>query len=265
MINYQDNYVLYDENEYYEIFLYSTIGNRSEQQDRVGYEFKDIGGLVVLCDGMGGHEGGSLASNIAVEEFLRAYQAYTGDDNPQQFLLQMIDSLDKKIASLRKPDHTKMRAGSTLSAILLEKNNLHWISVGDSRIYIYRKDEFVQVTQDHNYKMLLDEKKQQGKISEAEHKSEMSKGNVLVSFLGVNGLPYVEHNSAPLELLSGDIIVLITDGIYKLLSDDEVREKLKEGQTLEDILKNIHSLTKQKAIANNVKQDNISIALIKIK
>jgi protein phosphatase len=75
----------------------------------------------------------------------------------------------------------------------------------------------------------------------------------------------VEHNSAPLELLSGDIIVLITDGIYKLLSDDEVREKLKEGQTLEDILKNIHSLTKQKAIANNVKQDNISIALIKIK
>lgn len=265
MINYQDNYVLYDENEYYEISLYSTIGNRSEQQDRVGYEFKEIGGLVVLCDGMGGHEGGSLASNIAVEEFLRAYQAYTGDDNPQQFLLQMIDSLDKKIASLTKPDHTKMRAGSTLSAILLEKNNLHWVSVGDSRIYIYRKDEFVQVTKDHNYMMLLDERKKQGKISDAEYQLEIGKGNVLISFLGANGLPYVEHNSAPLELLSGDIVVLITDGIYKLLSDDEVHEKLKEGQTLENILKNIHRLTKYKAVENNVKQDNISIALIKIK
>ena len=65
--------------------------------------------------------------------------------------------------------------------------------------------------------------------------------------------------------MSGDIVVLITDGIYKLLSDEEVHKKIKEGQTLEDILKNIHRLTKQKAIANNVKQDNISIALIKIK
>lgn len=265
MINYQDNYVLYDENEYYDIFLYSTIGNRSEQQDRVGYEVKDTGGLIVLCDGMGGHEGGSLASNIAVEEFLQAYQMYTGDDNPQQFLLQMVDLLDKKITTLKKPDCTKMRAGSTLSAILLEKNNLHWVSVGDSRIYIYRNDEFVQVTKDHNYMMLLDERKKQGQISETEYQLEIGKGNVLISFLGVNGLPYVEHNSAPLGLLSGDIVVLITDGIYKLLSDDEVHEQLQKGQTLEDILKNIHRLTKQKAIANNVKQDNISIALIKIK
>lgn len=264
MINYQDNYVLYETNEYLEISLYSTIGHRSEQQDRVGYELKDNGGLIVLCDGMGGHEGGSLASNIAVEDFIQAYQGYTGDENPQQFLLQMVDLLDRKISSLKKPDCTKMRAGSTLSAILLEQNKLSWVSVGDSRIYISRKDEFVQVTRDHHYKMLLDEKKEQGLISETEYNSEISKGNVLISFLGVNGLPYVEYNSAPLEVLSGDIIVLISDGIYKLLSDEEIQEQLKIGFSLENILKNIHMLTKQKSMANNIKQDNISIALIKI-
>ena len=95
MLNTSDNYTLYDENNVFELALLSVIGDRKEQQDRIGYSLKDTEGIAVICDGMGGHQGGQLASTLAVKNFVDAYDSSSMSDTPQRFLLGVVDSLEE--------------------------------------------------------------------------------------------------------------------------------------------------------------------------
>ena len=158
-----------------------------------------------------------------------------------------------------------MQAGSTLSAIMIQHQKLHWVSVGDSRIYVCRNNEFVCTTRDHTYKMLLDKKLSDGSITNETYAQEIKKGNVLVSFLGINGIPYIESNSTPLALLQNDIIIIMSDGVYKLLSDDEIFEELQKNNNIEKMLENLYLATQRKAVSKQKSKDNISIAIIKMK
>lgn len=265
MLNFSDNYISYDENDVFELAALSAIGDRKEQQDRIGYSLKDTEGVAVICDGMGGHQGGQLASTLAVENFIEAYHTSNVSEDPQKFLLSVVNSLDRIIAQLKNSDGSKMLAGSTLSAIMIQQQKLYWVSVGDSRIYVCRNNEFVCTTKDHTYKMLLDKKLSAGSISNEMYTQEIKRGNVLVSFLGINGLPYVESNSAPLSLLKHDIILIMSDGIYKLLTDDEIFDVLRKNDSVEKILETLYLAIHNKAMEKRKSKDNISIAIIKIK
>jgi protein phosphatase len=265
MLNLNDNYTSYDENNIFELAVLSTIGDRKEQQDRVGYSIKDSEGIVVICDGMGGHQGGRLASTLAVKTFIEAYQSLNNNEDPQNFLFSVVWDLDKRVAQLKDSTGLKMQAGTTLSSVMIQQKKLYWVSVGDSRIYVFRNNEFVCITKDHTYKMLLDQKLSEGNISNEIYAQESKRGNVLVSFLGVDGLPYVERNSTPLSLLKNDIILIISDGIYKLLSDTEISNILKENTTVGNTIEALHFAAKEKSIEKRKSKDNISIAVIKIK
>lgn len=265
MLSLNDNYTSYDENSIFKLGVLSVIGDRKEQQDRVGYSLKDSEGIVVICDGMGGHQGGQLASTLAVESFIDAYNDLKVNEEPRDFLLGVADYLDKSVAQLKNFDGSKMKAGSTLSAVMIQQQKLYWVSVGDSRIYVCRNNEFVCTTKDHTYKMLLDKKLSTGSISNEVYAQEIKKGNVLVSFLGINGLPYVESNSTALPLFKNDIILIVSDGIYKLLTDDEIFDVLKKSDTVEKILETLYVATRAKSVEMQKSKDNISVAVIKLK
>lgn len=265
MLNFSDNYTSHDENDVFELAVLSVIGDRKEQQDRIGYSLKDSEGIAIICDGMGGHQGGQLASTLAVENFVEAYHSSNVNEDPQKFLLSVVGSLDKIIAQLKNSDGSKMQAGSTLSAVMIQQQKLYWVSVGDSRVYVCRNNEFVCTTKDHTYKMLLDAKRSAGIISNETYAREIKRGNVLVSFLGIDGLPYVDSNSAPLSLLTDDIILIMSDGIYKILTDDEIFAVLRKSNNIEKVLKNLYLVIQSKAVEKQKRKDNISIAIIKIK
>lgn len=264
MINYQDNYILFESNDYFELAISSVIGNRDEQQDRSGYVISSNEGFVVICDGMGGHAGGKIASNLAVESLLEKYNLQVPIQNIQEFLLTSADFLDRKIVELSNDNGKKMEAGTTMSAVLVREKSMSWVSVGDSRIYIHRKNELVQVTKDHTYKLVLDEKKTNGTISEEYYQKELSHANALVSFLGVDGLPFIENNSTPLCLFSGDVIVIMSDGLYKLLTDNEIQNILQDDGTLNEMLESFENLAQKKSVLKHIKRDNMTVALIRI-
>lgn len=265
MQNYKENYTGHDENALFEVALLSVLGDREEQQDGFGYELKLDEGLVVLCDGMGGHEGGRIASALAVDSMLKAYdEEYPCQKFPQR-MTDEAERIDKRVASLSHEDGSPMMAGTTIAAVYIRGSKLHWISVGDSRVYLFRDEELVQATQDHVYRYVLEQKLDTGEITEDEYLREIKQSDALYSFLGVNGLPAIDRNETPFDLQSNDRILITTDGLYKLLSDEEIERILGNFNNASDALMALELKAQKNEKKKAKKRDNMTVALLKLK
>ena len=263
MQSHKTDYTLYDENSIIEVAVLSVLGDREEQQDNAGFQLKIDEGLIVVCDGMGGHDGGQTASTLATEWFLNSYlQEYPCDD-PRSWLVDAANDADRRIAELHTSSGKLMKAGSTVVAVYIKADKLFWLSVGDSRIYILRKGELVRATADHNYSVLLNHQLGSGEIDDATYHERISKGEALVSFLGVNGIPYIDSNDVPFGLQSGDRILLTTDGLYKLIPDDGIKNVLVNFENIEDALAALEMKAKKQG--KSLIRDNMTVSLIKVK
>jgi len=260
----KDNFLIKKENRVFRLSFLASIGDRADQQDSSGYELSEDGGTVVICDGMGGHNGGKLASSFGVELFLERVSAI-GEDYISYDLREIVQDIDEEIASLTDKDGNPLRGGSTLAAVYIKERNLYWISVGDSRIYILRKDEFIQVTEDHTYELALKENVKAGAITEQFYQEELDKSDALISFLGAGELPIISSNNDAFKLQLDDRIVLMSDGLYKNMSDDEIKSIIVNSDNPVETLTSLDLNSSRNAHKQNVRRDNLTVALIKIK
>lgn len=265
MQNHKDNFIGSDENSLFRLSVFSVLGDREEQQDSVGFELKADEGMVVVCDGMGGHECGKLASTLAVDLMLRTCDADYPCKDVHAMLIDAVVRADARIASMTHKDGTRMTAGSTLVAVHIRGKELYWVSVGDSRIYLYRNGELVQATEDHIYRNLLDEKYREGEIEQEIYDTELERGEALISFLGVDGLPKIDSNDTPLLLQKEDLVLLMTDGLYKLVPDEEIGRILENFVNIDDALKALEMKVQKAAEKQKISRDNMTLALLKLK
>ena len=265
MQNFKDNSIIVDENRTFQLAIYSVIGDREEQQDSFGYEINSDDGLIIVCDGMGGHEGGKKASNLAVSEILSSYSDNYPCSDIRHLILNSMKTADEKISNLTHQDGSQMNSGTTAVLIAIQDRQLHWFSAGDSRAYLFRNDEFVRLTSDHIYKALLDEKLVLGEISAEEYESELPQGEALISFLGVGDLSVINSNETAFGLESEDKILLMSDGLYKIVSDEEIKRVIDNFTNLEEAVKALDMKANQLSQKRNINRDNMTIALIKIK
>jgi len=243
----------------YEIAMKSVIGTREEQQDSAFYKVDGQGVIAIVCDGMGGLSGGAIASTATVEMLKKLYENKDIDESLPEFLLKSVDILDEHIFHLKNGDGKKLDAGTTLVAAVIEKGNLHWLSVGDSRLYILRGSEFVQVTRDHNYFAKLEQMIKEKEISPMQYRTEAIKGEALTSFIGVGGIELMDINNSPFQLLHGDIILLSSDGLYKALINEEIVRHLQ----LPNIEESVSTLISKASEASKKFQDNTTCIVIK--
>ena len=131
-----------------------VIGTRNEQQDRIAVKEKNKQLLAVVCDGMGGLSGGQIASKYVVEQLIEDFEK-DENTNPTDFLLNEAIQLDKEINELKDENGKYIGAGTTLVAVIIKDHKLYYVSVGDSRIYLIRKEEIAQITEDQNYRLTL--------------------------------------------------------------------------------------------------------------
>ena len=260
MIDLRDDYFHQAENDYVQLAICSVLGNRKEQQDRAGFELAGENAVIAVCDGMGGHSGGKQASITAVEQLLQRWKNQNGKDEPRTFLVKTVLELDKIVASMTSSDGVAMRSGTTLSAVVLKKNQLHWVSVGDSRIYISRPPEFVRITKDHTYYAL----QQAGQLPQNLPQVKNPE-SVLVSFVGVGDVSRIERNRTPMELQSGDCILLISDGVYKLLKDNEINNIIGKCTDVAGVTQSLIAFAQGRAKNECIPADNITVAVVKIK
>lgn len=265
MQNFDDNYSFFDENRTAELALFSVIGGREEQQDCSGYKITGDKLMAVICDGMGGHTDGKKASNTAVGEFLRQYTLSENDNDPWSFFENAIVSANSLICSFTDKDGNRQCSGTTAVCVLITNGILRWASVGDSRLYIQRNGELVQATTDHNYAVSLSEKLKNGEIDRQTYDREMLRGDGLTSFLGVGREMQADINIKGIPLHSGDRILLTTDGLYKLVSDEEINRILINFSNVGEAVQALEIKAEHRAFKKRTVRDNMTIALINIK
>lgn len=260
----KDEFVISDENENVVMTLLSTIGNRADQQDSAAYLIDNTSLLVTICDGMGGHEGGKKASRLAVSR-LTEKPVTDADAEVNGDLLDRVTRIDQEIAGMCDESGNPLKGGTTVVAVSIRDNRLHWVSVGDSRMYLQRGEDLVQVTYDHVYAVALEENREVGLIDEHFYESESENKEALISFLGRNGLPLIDSNNSPFLLKSGDKILLMSDGLYKYVEKSEMNSVISNFAKPTEALKALNMKAERWAQKNQIRRDNMTVALISIK
>ena len=182
------------------------------------------------------------------------------ENNFYHFFCNEMIEIDDMVAGLTDERGELLSAGTTLVGVAIKNGFLQWISVGDSKIYVIRRDDMVCVTKEHNYLMLLNKQLEEGTIDEEEYAREVKRGAALISYLGMGNVNLMDANPNPLPLEDGDIVVLCSDGLYKALSDAEIYEII--SKNADDLEAAVQELQMQAQISAVRVQDNTSIVVL---
>ena len=203
------------------------IGRRDYQQDSFGQTavLRNTGILAVLADGMGGLSGGERVSQKIVMEALTFGSTLRANQVPTA-LPGMVAGINRAVNQMLGPKGL-YTSGSTVVSALITGNALRWISVGDSRVYLYRDGQLSQLSRDHDLLQDWMPDILEGKRSMAEALRDPN-GRKLTSFIGMGELRHVDYNRTPIPLLPGDRVLLMSDGVYGTVSDAEMAAILRD-------------------------------------
>lgn len=189
------------------------------------------GPLLVVCDGMGGVEGGEIASELAAQVMWREMKSTPATRDPEVFARLMrraarVANHDVHALSRREPGLRGM--GTTLSAAGVVNDRLVIATVGDSRAYVMRSGALVQVTRDQTLQSAL--------IAAGHSEGEAATaGGAILQALGVG--PDVEPSLSIIELRKGDRVLLCSDGLHGLVGDPALALLLAEPHTVAESVK----------------------------
>jgi len=238
------------------------IGARGSQQDAFGFSDKDDlafvahgGVLAVVADGMGGMANGGEASHLAVRVFLHAYMAKQADETVHTAMLRALDEANQAVITLSHQVGEE-NVGTTLVAAVIHGDALHWVSVGDSRLYLWRNGQLTQLSEDHIYANDLDRDAASGNISREDAENHPERHS-LTSYLGLTPLDVMDHNLKSFPLLPRDRLLLCSDGLYAALEEIEIAPicDREVQQTAEELVALV--LAKDRP-----GQDNLTVAIL---
>lgn len=238
----------------------SILGTRKNQEDAVYAYTKEKNAIAIVCDGMGGLNGGETASNTAVKSLAEAYFLEKQIRNIPEFLERQALKADEEVFLLEDETGEALQAGTTIASVIIQEGKLHWLSVGDSRIYIIRGDEIMAVNQEHNYRMKLDALLEGGSITEEEYKREEHRAEALISYIGMGNMSLMDINRQPFILEDEDIVLLSSDGLYRSLSDEDILGIVLEAK--EDTQSMAEQLTRMAMGDKQSGQDNTSVVAL---
>ena len=236
----------------------SECGTRAVQQDSIGWSrvemYEKRGFLAVLSDGMGGMKNGEVYSKIAVTEMLKHFKR---EDLSQDIMLRLLECYAgaRKAARVRCPIPEEPEGGATVVAVCIQEGKCAFLSVGDSRLYLWRGGALLQLNRELTLGVLLDENAAMGYIPKEYAQSGLR--DAIENNICEPDLKRCDMPSRPFALAEGDILLLMSDGVPHTLTDKEIAQALTdlEGSAAEAIGK---AVKKKK----NPKQDNYTIVEI---
>jgi protein phosphatase len=222
-------------------------GQREEQEDYLAFE--QFGGrlLLVLADGAGGQAAGEHASRNAVLGFLECFARSQDDTVPTLFAA--LHEGNRRVAAFMDGHAAPLEAmATTLLAVAIEERTLHWISVGDSPLLLFREGRLMRLNADHSMAG-------QDGASEGER-------DVLRSALDGKSIAMIDWRRQVYELQAGDILLAASDGLWTLsLAEIAAHLAVLGPDTAAVIANELLRLVKAKAKVN---QDNVTIGVMKV-
>lgn len=183
-------------------------------------KFECQNGLVaVVCDGMGGHVGGAVASHTAVEA-IRAFLEANYFENPNEAIVAAVNAGNQAILQRTQQQPELSGMGATCVILIVRDGYVYYGSVGDSRIYLVRQHVIKQLTKDQSFvQMLVD----RGEITpeQAEHHP---RKNEITNALGLPQMMPAVVRSEPVEPEAGDCFILCSDGLSGMVPDEKILE-----------------------------------------
>lgn len=205
------------------------IGDREDQQDSFAVvnasnpeRLRKEGLLAVVADGMGGLCNGKQASQSAVDRMLACLGQLDGAVRVPEWLYRVVFDASEQVYR-----QFAGQSGTTLVAVHVKEGLLHWLSVGDSGIYLMRSGGVFQLNREHTYlNRLYEHELFEERVIDKQHAEGDEDARRLTSFVGIDHLQEVDLNLRPLRLMRGDVILLCSDGISGILSPPELMEAM---------------------------------------
>ncbi len=241
------------------VFGRQIKGERSSQEDAFDIRLTDgpdgtKGLLLVLADGMGGYAGGAMASHTAIQNFVDCFVDTGGEVSDR--LQQSLQWANRQIAAQKQENARYAHMGCTLVAVYIVNEQLYWISVGDSMLYLYRGGELLRLNEDHSMAPVLKGMVDIGRMTEQEA-AEDGRRNQLRSVVSGEEISIVDLPEEPLHLYDGDCLLLASDGLQSV-SEAELSEIIGAGSSgsMEELSGELIVAVEDKAVGN---QDNTSL------
>lgn len=204
--------------------------------------------LGLVCDGMGGALAGNVASTLAVAQFIETVSHLPGDlwEEPEALLAQGVEAANAAVYHRSRSDPECRGMGTTLVGALLRDQMAYLINVGDSRAYAITSSGIAQVTRDHS---LVEDMVRHGNLTPEEARNHPQK-NLITRALGTEERPRPDFYRQRLE--PGDHLLLCSDGLSNVVSDQEMLYEVVHGGDQADCCRRLLDIALSRGAPDNV-------------
>ena len=225
----------------------SDIGNiRELNEDTFGVHEDEEYNLFIICDGMGGHNAGEVASALAKDTIIDTIGNSLNGEDPMDSMVMAVKRANDKIYTISKADNSLNGMGTTVTAALSYRGKLFVTHVGDSSLYVLEKGKIRKITKDHS---LVQELVDSGKLDKEDAKHHPNK-NIITRAVGTNREVMVDTYT--METSADDLYILCTDGLTDYISDEEILEVILRHDNKREAIIVLKDLAKERGGKDNI-------------
>lgn len=217
--------------------------------------------LFVLADGMGGHNAGEEASQIACEHFVSSFRSHKSSKIEERLSSALLAANREIAEEVNHAPDDRCGMGTTLVALYLDGEFARWISVGDSPLLLIRENEIKQINEDHSMAPVIEHFINEGALPPSVRFTHPHR-NLLRSAVSGNEIPVVDLSPAPLELWTQDTLITCSDGLmtldFEVIKDITLQHRQEGAERIADAL--VDAVKK----VNASYQDNTSVIVVNV-
>ncbi|MEW6712254.1 MAG: Stp1/IreP family PP2C-type Ser/Thr phosphatase [Candidatus Riflebacteria bacterium] len=189
-----------------------------------GIALKSGACMFAVADGMGGQNAGEIASGLAVETARRWLESVKLNKISIEIVEELFAQINLEIWNYAQKNPEASGMGTTLTMVLIHQSTAICAHIGDSRLYRLRNNQFAQLTNDHT---LVGEQVRMGKMTLEQARVHPTR-HILSRVLGAR--QFVTPDIFSVELVPGDIFLLCSDGVYGMITDQQILDQLKQPE-----------------------------------